>query len=167
MTFKSTPELDIDVRRICDVLDAAAPGDVVTYATLSAAIGRDVQGDARSVLYRALRRQLKDSDRLWLCLREKGYRLATDSEIATGVPEESRLKVSRLAKRQGRKLAAIQDLDALSREEKTGVLAAQSFLGVINAFTKPAAVKKLETKINDSGETKALPLAKTIEMFSK
>jgi hypothetical protein len=45
------------------------------------------------------------------------------------------------------------------------VLTAQSYLGAVSAFSKPAAHKRLEEKINASTEAKALPLAATLEAF--
>lgn len=159
--------MDIDVRRIYERLDEAEVGDSIDYETLNQIIGRSVQNGARSVLVRAIRRQLRERSRLWLVVRNEGVKLASDSDVATAIPEESRLKLSRLTKRQARKLAAIRDFDSLPREQKTGVLAAQSFLGAIATFTKPSSVKQLESSIEKQETPKSLPLAKTIEVFMK
>ena len=163
MAFETNPEISIDVRRVEEVLAAAAPGDVVGYEQLSKILGRSVQNGARAIIQRAVKRQLK-AGRLWLNIRKVGYRLAQISD-ALPLVEHGRLKVYRTAKREATKLATV-DYESLGREERTAVLAGQSMYGAVAAFTKADGLKRIEGKIAD-GENKALPLAKTIEAFSK
>jgi hypothetical protein len=163
MPFQTNPEVNIDVRRVEEVLGAAVAGDIIDYGQLSKILGRNVQNGARAIIQRAVKRQLKDG-RLWLCIRKVGYRLAQVSD-ALPLVEHGRLKVYRTAKREALKLATV-DYDALDRDQRTAVLAAQSMYGAVAAFTKADGLKRIEGKIAES-ESKALPLARTIEAFQK
>lgn len=164
MAFKSNPELDIDVRRVHDILAAANPGDVVTHQSLSAVIGRNAQNGARDVVQRAIRRQL-NAGRLWVSIRKVGYKLA-DTAVAAALPESIRKRGRRFARREATKLATVT-LEGLSAEQTTEILAAQSMLGVIGSVTKAATIKKIQERITKAQDNKALPLAKTLEVFER
>lgn len=164
MNLQTNPEIEIDARAIGDLLDKAKPGDVITYADLSAHIGRDVRSAAWTALNKARREQLK-KQRLFECVRDLGLKLEPDAAIAEGVPETARQRIRSVAKRLGQKLAAIRDFDALSGEQKTKVLTAQSIVGAVAAFTSTAGARRIEKQVAQAADQKALPVAKTLDAF--
>lgn len=160
---RSIPGLSIDTKTLSDRLARAEVDEIVTYQELTSLIGRDVQSIARGNLNSAVRRMLADG-RVFACVHGVGVKRLNDHEIV-GVGTQVLSKVRRTTNRARVKLAAVQDFDALPRDEKATHNMAMSVLGVLSHMTKPSTVRQLETRIDEART--ALPLQKTLDALSK
>jgi hypothetical protein len=161
--MRTIPGLSIDTKMIQDRLSRCATGEIVRYSELSELIGRDIQNGARNLLHSAMRRLLADG-KAFATVRCEGVKRLSDAEVVGEGPAAlSRLR--RAASRASRKLAAVQDFNALPREAQTTHNMTLSVLGVLAHMTKPSTVRQLEARIDQAQA--ALPLAKTLEALGK
>jgi hypothetical protein len=158
--MKAVPDLSIDTQTVERLLADISVGDAVSYETLSSAIGRNVQGDARHILKSAQSRLLRERQMVFAPVWGKGMKRLDDVGIVgTGVHTLKR--VHNLARRGARTLAAVQDFEALPNESKVqhNLMAAQ--LGMLSHVTSGRVAKKLEAQTRQSATP--LPTAKLLE----
>lgn len=140
---KTIPELSIDTQTIEKLLLAAAIGDIVTYADMTTAIGRDVQHGARHYLRTAIARVLREPHRmLFEAVPNVGVKRLDDAgKIATGRSHLSRSRNQ--AKYAARKVKAVDDFDALPNALKVehNVVIAQA--GMLRHITSPNTTNRL------------------------
>lgn len=158
---KAIPEMSVDTRAIIKRLTSANPGDTVTYAEISALIGRNIQNGARYVLTSAIKHELADG-RVWEAVRKEGVKLLRDNEIVS-VGEQAMPRIRRVARKAVRKLTAVQDFSALPNEQKIRHNTLISALGVLAHLTKPKQLTAVEERVRQSSA--ALPIGKTLEAF--
>lgn len=149
-------ELSTDAKTLASILRAAEVGDVIQYAELTHAIGRDVQGAARSVLETARAIVQREHRMVFDCSRNEGLRRLSDSEIVD-LSDGAMDKIRRTAKRTAKKLVCV-DYDAMPREKQVKHNAALSMLGVMSELSKDSSVKRLAEETRKSGDQ--LPVAK-------
>lgn len=159
-TARAIPELSIDTQTLERLLKTCAIGDVVTYAALSDAIGRDVQNGARHILVSAERRVQREQ-MVFEPVRNVGVKRLDDAAIV-GTTAGTMDRVRNLARRQRRKLECVQDFDALPNELKLKHNVAVSVFGILGHITSDRQVKKLESKMT-AQQHDALPMAKFLD----
>lgn len=158
---KPSFELSIDTRLVYDRLKQAAIGEVVSFRALKDALGREVEGSESSI-QSAVRRLLKVDGIVFENVRGVGYKRLADIDIVRS-SESMRDRLRRGAKRMVRKLACVQNFDALPNDLKVKHNAAMSGFGAVVAMMSPGRMKKLEQKVEQAAAQ--LPLAKTLEVF--
>jgi hypothetical protein len=153
--------LSVDTQALVDKLMEIEVGGAISYKELSELVGRDVQDKHRYLLASA-RRRLERSERIVFdVLKGEGLVRIGDDDIAMGSTRTVG-RIHRAALRGRRRLAA-GDYNAMSRRAQTVHNTNLSVLGVMEHFTRPSQVKKLEGKIESGG--KSLPLQKTLAIF--
>lgn len=147
MATKSLPELSLDTQTIERLLDAMAIGDIITFAVLSSAIGRDVQHQARGNLRTARQRLLRQQHKVFGAVLGVGLkRLDDEGKVAAAGVHVRR---GRNQFRRARQTAtAVDDFAALPNDVKVrhNVIVAQS--GALLHMTNPKATRALEGKID-------------------
>lgn len=154
-------EISADTRLLYQRLIEAGIGNTVTYADLSAAISRPVQG-ADPNLQSALRRAFREDGMVFDCVRKIGYRRLNDAEIVRSSGNDvSRLR--RLTKRKARKLFTA-DFDKLSNEERIAHNTNASVFGAVAVALSKRSVEAVSKAVSSAG--KELPVADTLRLFS-
>lgn len=160
-TKKPNFEMSIDTRLAYDRFKKAAVGEVVSFAQISDALGRKVEGDCSNI-QSAVRRLLSADGMVFENVRSVGYQRLNDVEIVK-LSEGMRERLRRGARRIVKKLTCVQDFEALPNDMKIKHNAAVSGFGAIAAMLTPGRMKKLEDQVEKASAQ--LPLAKTLEAF--
>lgn len=156
-------ELSADTKVIRSVLEEAKVGDIVTYETLSKAIGRDVREFAMGAINSARRILLNEKRYVFECVQKIGYKRLDDSNIVKSMERDRR----HIAKYSGRSLKKLECVafNALSKEEqKTHTVAAAQF-GVLRMMAKDAATKRIEERAVKAN-TATLAIGETLGLFT-
>jgi hypothetical protein len=159
-TKRAIPELSIDTQTVERILVVAAVGEVVPYGRLSEAIGRNVQNGARYVLKSACDRLLREQHMVFEAVRGDGVKRLDDAGVV-GTGTQTLKKIHNAARRGARKLAAVQDFNALPNEKKVqhNLIVAQ--LGMLAHVTSGRVAKRLEEETRKAPEP--LPTARLLE----
>jgi len=159
LTTKHAADLDILKAR----LRGMEPGDTVTYAELSALIGRDIL-QHRYLILKACEGLLRAERRAFESVYRTGIRRLTADQAVEGVPHVLR-RVRRIVRRGAAKVAAI-DYHALSsdalRQQHNG------FISVCAALLQCAdghALKRVSGRCSNSLAA-PLPPASTLQMLA-
>jgi hypothetical protein len=154
-------EKSADTKILESVLAEATVGDLVTYETLSKAIGRDVRVFALPSLRSARHGLLKAKNMVFGCEANVGYRRLNDSQIVDSA-ESDRMKMKRAANRSIKKLGVV-DFDNLPPEKKKQHTVASAQMGAIALFSGKNATKKIAESVNDKT---TIAIGETLKMFS-
>ena len=154
-------EKSADTKILESVLAEATVGDLVTYETLSKAIGRDVRVFALPSLRSARHGLLKSKNMVFGCEANLGYRRLNDSQIVDSA-ELDRMKMKRAANRSINKLGVV-DFDKLPPEKKKQHTVASAQMGAIALFSGKNATKKIAESVNDKT---TIAIGETLKMFS-
>jgi hypothetical protein len=155
---RAIPELSVDTQileRLLLVLDVE---EIVSYKSLSDAIGKDVQHRARHLLDSARNRALKREGFVLESVMGIGIKRLSDEGIAH-IGHSVTKKIHRLSKRGLQKLVAVKDFDALSANSKRTHNLNAAMLGVLAYQTKTRTLRKLEAATSQS----VLPAMKMLE----
>jgi hypothetical protein len=114
---RAIPELSIDTQTLERLLASAGIGDIVPYADLSTAIGRDVQADARGCLNTARKRLHKHSRVVFGVVTNVGIKRLND-EGKVGAAGAHIQRGRRQFIRARAAAVAVDDFDALPNEAK-------------------------------------------------
>ena len=158
-------ELSQDTKFIYQRLQAAAPGETVTYSELADLVGRPCHPGASGygALFSARKIAERDDKIVFGAVRKIGLKRLTDEEIVgSGIAAVASIR--RTAKR-GAKRVACADYAKLDRDSQVQHNAHLSVLGALYQATKPSALRRVETQVQTAQEQ--LPLAKTLEAFKK
>jgi hypothetical protein len=160
MNTKTISELSVDTQVLIDRLKKVEPEHTITYAELSAAIGRNVQNGARHLMETARRRLIADHQILFDVVTNEGLkRVQGDQIVAVG--SRGVKHIGRHARRTAKKIGCIgDDYSKLSKEQQHRF----NGVGTILSFVSHATKEKQVAKISDAASEK-LPLAKTLELF--
>lgn len=142
---------------------AEAPngGDILTFARMSEALGRKVNGG--SPIVQAAKRHL-ESQYEWefANIRGEGYEHLTTHGILDRAIPRNRKSLARKARRNFRTTTRVDDTE-LSPEERTRFYSEQAYAGTLAQVTRPAAFRKVEARVR---EVKAsIPVAETLRLF--
>lgn len=157
---KTIPNWSVDASMLYDRLKKAAIGETVTYADLSAIIGRNVQGSARHLVYSAINKALREDHMVFEAVMGVGYRRLDDVEIVN-CSDNAFVRVRRMARRQSAKLTSVSNFAALPNELKIKHNTNISMLGALTHLIRPASVKRLESHVMEAATV--LPSAKVLE----
>jgi hypothetical protein len=158
---KMIHEKSSDTKILESVLAEAKVGQLITYAELSKAIGRDVRQFAYQSLFSA-RRCLQNAKRIVFGVQANiGLIRLDDSKIVEST-EHDRKVIQRRAKRTIDKLRCAE-FDNLTAEEKRRHVTASAQMGAVAMFASKNATKKIAGKV--SAKTDALPIGETLRLF--
>lgn len=146
-----------DTGLLVTLLMEANEGDLVTYDQITQHLGRDIRHN-RSCLTSALRIAERDGA-VFAAEPGKGYRRLPPGDAVASV-DGFRARQHNLANRACKRLSVI-DSHRLEEPERKKFYTHLSIQGALQAATKAAAVKKIETHVN--GSTQQLAVAKTLE----
>lgn len=148
---RAIPELSIDTQVLERLFSAAATGEVVTFAMMTAAIGRDAQRFARGNIRTARLRLRKHHHMLFGSVVNVGLKRLDDAgKIGAARSHASR---GRNQYRQARTSAAsVDDFSKLPNHLKVehNVIVAQS--GALLHMTSAKSTRALEAKIGDGAQ---------------
>jgi len=160
MTARTIPEVSIDTQTLERMLEATAVGDVVPYARLSEAIGRDVQTEARHHLNSARERLRRLREMVFEPVVNVGMKRLDDVGIV-GLGRVYRNRARNLARRGRKKLVCVQDFTALPNELRIEHNTAMAQLGAVAHFTGEKTTKKIAGTM--VANQKTLPLKACLE----
>lgn len=135
-----------------------ATGQIVTYARLSDAIGKPVNGSTQAL--RTARMLAQREDRMvFACIRAQGLRRLNDEGIVELASVET-IGVRRHARRVGRKLA-VADFLQLKQTSQMRAIAIASVLAVVADMSREQSIKKVAFAA--SGRASELPIRDTLK----
>ncbi len=138
---RAIPELSLDTQTLERVLMSAQIGDIVTYSTLTASIGRDVTATARGNLQSARRRLERERIIFGAVVNVGLKRLDDMGKIAAG---QSHIARSRNQARFAQtKTKSVDDFDALPNHLKVTHNVTLALAGALRSMTAPRKIKKL------------------------
>jgi hypothetical protein len=158
-TARAIPELSVDTQTIERLLWDVPVGEVISYETLSKAIGRDVQRRARHILTSAVRRVQREKQMVFAAVNDVGLKRLSDSGVI-GVGAQAVVEIGRKSRRTVKKLACAK-YEALSKDEQTQHNVLVSQLGMLAHVTSANSQKKLEAKVEEAQAK--LPVAKMLD----
>lgn len=141
-----TPDFSRSVQTLALIehLQAASIGSVITYASLSKAIGEDVQNGARHYLYSAMR-ALQGDGVAFGTVRNMGVKRLTAEEIPA-IGDAALLHIRRASRRARKRMSVVNTMNDAPNEVRIEINTKASLLGAIEHFsTKKAADKVKET----------------------
>lgn len=153
--FRSSPEREAEIRTLSGLLREIPLGEVLSYAAMTEAIGRDVRGDARVSLLAARQTVEREPEgRRFETLRGVGIKRIETADIP-GIGAATRRKISRTARRGHARLCGITAND-LTPEVQKQIDFERSMLGAITlASSSRTAAKVQKATPGTSGEIPA------------
>jgi len=160
-------ELSTDTRILINVLKAELihnKHDFVSYKTLSVAIQKDVQKEARGLLSTA-RKHVQDEHHILLRpVIGKGIKKTDD---LVGEAERSTKSIGKKARRAAREIVNAAQDKVFNNGEETHLNARLSQLGAIAIFAKPKSTGRIEQRIKELNIKTELPTKETLRLFAK
>lgn len=145
-----------DAKTLASVLSEITIGNVVTYQSLSEAIGRDVQSTSRGALATARKIVLKERRMVFDCVMNVGLKRLSDAEIVA-IGDKTRSHMRRAARNATRKIVCA-DYNSMTKDLQVKHNTSLSLLGVIAEMATEKASTRLESHISKVGTE--LPVAK-------
>jgi len=160
MNTKTISELSVDTQVLIDRLKKVEPEQLITYAELTSAIGKNVQNGARHLLETARRRLIHDNQILFDVVINEGLkRVQGDQIVAVG--SRGVKMIGRQARRTAKKIGCIgDDYHKLSKEQQHRF----NGVGTILSFVSHATKEKQVAKISEAASEK-IPMSKALELF--
>ena len=155
-------EKSADTKILESVLAEAKVGDLITYETMSKAIGRDVREHALPSLRSARQGILRTKNMVFGVETGVGYLRLDDSQIVDSL-ESDRRRIKRAANRSLKKLSVVE-FSKLPEDKKKQHVVASAQVGAIAMFSGTTATKKIASKVNEGKTT--LAIGETLSMFS-
>jgi hypothetical protein len=157
-------DISIESTTIYEILIKAEVGDIVSYSSLSKAIGVDVQKEGRGYLETARREAQTELKMVFGTVWNKGVkRLNNDEIISTG--ETVMRRIRKTSRRGLKKLMCVSDVAKLSNEEKVKMYTQLSVLGMLHHITRKESIKKVTALLQNDEKKTQLTWAKTLEAF--
>lgn len=117
------------VRRIADVLNETAMGDVVTFNDLTLAIGEDIMNQ-RFLIYRAQNVAATETGAQFKTIHKTGYQRLHSNELVK-IGQSARHRIKNTAKRANSGISAgLRVANDLSPSEMNAILREQTVLGL-------------------------------------
>lgn len=148
-------EMSADARFLKQRLHELTPGASITYAELTALIGKPVNGST-SALQTAKRSLLKEGY-VFSPIRGEGVQRLTDADV---VATDDISPLRRHARRVGKRLSTVS-YDALSMPQQLAHTAKASIISMVSAVTTETAVSKIEKAAG--GRAGELPIGETLK----
>jgi len=163
---KSINEISTDTKILINYLEkefVKEGRDFIPYSELSAAINRDVQQGARHLMDTAKKRVQAEHNLLLRPVFGEGIKKTTD---LSGACDHTIKCIGRKARRTVKEVSNATIGKELCNDELIHVNSRLSHLGAIMVFTKPKAVKRIESEVRKRG-TSQIPTADTLKLFEK
>lgn len=159
--FQSThPENEADVAALKASLLSAPIGEMISYAALSEAVGRDVT-ERRWVLSRAIHEAEEESGGLFSTVRGEGIkRLETQHVADAGLSTIN--KIRRTAKRGHKRLSSVRVND-LPPQEQHRLTAHKSMLGAISLLADGRKSPTIAKEVAAVGH--AIPAGRVLDLL--
>ena len=154
-------ELSPDTRLLTDVRLKMGAGETMTYEAMTTLLSRKV-GGSDATLHSARRRAEREDGFVFGSVRKVGIKRLADVEIVD-LGETGAKALRRSASRTARKVANVQNFDALSDDLKARHNGALALFGGVMAAAKGSTLRRLERAANIGGR---LSLGRTFELFS-
>ena len=136
-----------EARLLGEVLCNVEIGEMITYEKLEEWVDRSVRNSSgRGILMTARRIAQRECDKVFEAVRGVGLKCLTDAELAA-LPSASIGAISRGVARTKKKVACLRDPTSLTKEEITNLNVGMAQVVAIEATTKRAARKALETRV--------------------
>ncbi len=150
--------IGIDTKTIYDRMCSAEIGELITYHEMNVLIGRNTQGNARSIL-EAARRKAITSGIVFGVVQNVGVKRLSDDEVGlTSMNVIGRTR--RMSKREIRRLAAA-DPAKMSQASRSLCDLGLSYHGIVAHLGADKQLKRIESAVSKTGS--ALPTAKMLE----
>ena len=134
-----TTEISADARAIADLLIACPVGEVVTFAAMSTAIGRDIRA-RRHVISTARRVAEREEGAVFTIERHAGYKRLDAARVADVIGTTTRAHIRRAARRSVKSLhEGTKRVNDLPPEVQRKVAAEMSALGLIEHIARDKA----------------------------
>lgn len=159
---RTIAEISIDSRILYDRLSKMDIGESISYAELSALIGKDVQREARGNLNTARNQARREHGMVFGAIIGVGLKRLKDEEIV-GEGLKTVKAIGRASRRAMGKLVCVQDFDAMPTQAQTKHNTMLSILGVMNAMARPKRIFQIEASVEAA--QKKLPIKQTLEAF--
>lgn len=140
-----------DTAKLVEHLEAVPPGEAISYAQLTALIGRNVLDNARGQLNYARRKLEAEKQVHFVPVYGEGLRRQTDSEVAFGGPTHVRRTRKAAERGLDRMQLATENYKKLSDEARTAKNVADACLGAIAQALRPKSYRRLEQCVNTTG----------------
>ncbi len=152
-------DISADTRRLADLLAEVPRSGVITFGTMSGAIGRDVL-EFRHLIYGALRVAEREFGAVFASERGTGYRRLPPDEIVR-IGQTARARIRRTARSGARSLTAgmtgANDIDPAMRRR---ILSEQTTLGLLEHIARDKNLAPVPEH-----ENRPLPLAVAAKEF--
>ena len=155
-------KVGIDAQTIFNRISTLSVGEEVSYAELSALIGRNVQGIARGALNTARNMCRNDLRMVFGIIRNKGLVRLNDVGIVDAGADGLR-KIRRESRRRAKMLTCVQDFYAMPPDVRLRHNAALAILGAISETAKPAMIKRVAAASN--ADAAALPVGRVLDLM--
>jgi hypothetical protein len=153
--------ISIEATMLYRRLSKLTEGEEISYTELSVVAGRNVQTAAYGALKTA-REMCRRENRIIIgTVKNVGLKRLSNEEI----PDSAKTHISRIRKQAkiGFAKLACTDLERLPDSGKLAYYAAESNLGALALFSKPASAKRIEDKVCALHE--ALPVGRVMDLF--
>lgn len=162
MNFGTSPENEADIQALTEALRALSIGSTLSYASMSATIGRDITA-RRWLLQRACKEAETETGSLYEAVRGEGIRrLAGEETPSVGLAAIRRVR--RAAKRGVQRLSKVRSND-LEPDVAAKIVAHKSQLGAISLV---ADGRKSATIVSEAERTGAeVPAGRVLELFKR
>lgn len=156
--------LSVDSRLLYDALIALPVGETISYETMTACIGRDVQGVGRGALQTARRMALRENRMVFGVRRDIGLVRLSDAEIV-GTGARTLRSIGRKARRGATVLSSVTDYTTLADEDKRRHNATFAILGMIEHTSREKNVLAISKQITDAPPSIAETMQRTLSAF--
>lgn len=158
--FEASP----DVEACADFLRENKDRDLISYAALAEATGRDdITGKSRHILASA-RRILEREGILFVVETGVGLKRASDAQVATLATSEPIIKTRRIAKKAKKRQSAV-NVQNLTGEQRMAFWIGSAILGAIDQAASRAFKNRVEKSANVTDGP--IPMKQTLDLFKK
>lgn len=147
-------------RQLADFLERAEQ-DQFSYTELSAVIGANVQGEARSYLLAARSIALREKSMVFRAVRNEGIRRLSSREVA--LLEDRFQHVRRTHKQTIRELSTV-DMDKITSSERASAAGKLALASLTVHTHDPKQIKRLESAVRGK---QRLELEQTLNIFKE
>lgn len=138
-----------DVQQLVERMKQTETGVVVGYRELSQLIGRDVTVH-RHLVESARRILLRESNMVFRCVMNEGYKRLEDAQVVEVVNVDRRKRARRQMKLAVRELSTV-DYDKLAPAQQNKHNVGMAMFGVMLQSSSAASMKKLQEKVANAG----------------
>ena len=157
-------EQGMDTRAIYSLLRDAKVGETITYRAMSAACGKRISG-ASNALQRAKMIAKRENQIAFRVERNHGLVRLSDAELATNNADVGVSRSRRLARREAKTMACVENYAGLSPQHQIAHTIRMSFFGAVAYMANGRRLDKIGNKV--SGRSGDLPIKETLELFAK